>query len=150
MVKRLAVVDAERCVGCQACMFACARRFGEGGLANSCIGVRSAGGVRKGYVVIVCRACQNPPCARVCPTDALIVREKMAMARARRAPESRPVHRLPQLRRSLPVWRGLVEPAGEQAPDLRLLRVLRAVLPLRGDRDGRNAQPSCPVTLPRR
>ncbi len=75
MVKRLAVVDVNRCVGCQACMFACSRRFGEGGLANSCIGVHSAGGVRKGYVVVVCRACQNPPCARVCPTDALIVRE---------------------------------------------------------------------------
>ena len=75
MAKRLAVVDAERCVGCQACMFACARRFGEGGLANSCIGVRSAGGVRKGFVVVVCRACQDPPCARVCPTDALKVRE---------------------------------------------------------------------------
>ena len=34
MAKRLAVVDAERCVGCQECMFACARRFGEGGLAK--------------------------------------------------------------------------------------------------------------------
>lgn len=75
MVKRLAVVDAERCVGCQECMFACARRFGEGGLANSCIGVRSAGGFRKGFLVIVCRACQNAPCARVCPTDALVIRE---------------------------------------------------------------------------
>ncbi len=75
MAKRLAVVDKERCVGCQACMFACARRFGEGGLANSCIGVRSAGGISKGYVVVVCRSCQNPPCARVCPTDALKVRE---------------------------------------------------------------------------
>jgi Fe-S-cluster-containing dehydrogenase component len=56
-------------------MFACARRLGEGGLAASCIGVRSAGGVRKGYVVVVCRACSDPPCARVCPTDALKLRE---------------------------------------------------------------------------
>ncbi len=76
MAKRLAVVDAERCVGCQECMFACARRFGEGGLANASIGIRSNGGIRKGFVVVVCRACQDPPCARVCPTDALKVREE--------------------------------------------------------------------------
>lgn len=25
--------------------------------------------------MIVCRACQDPPCARVCPTDALVLRE---------------------------------------------------------------------------
>lgn len=75
MVKRLSVLDVERCVGCQACMFACARRTGEGGLAASCIGVKSAGGIRKGFVVVVCRACQNPPCARVCPTDALTLRD---------------------------------------------------------------------------
>jgi Fe-S-cluster-containing dehydrogenase component len=74
MAKRLAVVDAEHCVGCQACMFACARRLGEGGLAASCIGIRSAGGVRKGFVAVVCRACDDPPCARVCPTDALPAR----------------------------------------------------------------------------
>lgn len=75
MAKRLSVIDVDRCVGCQACMFACTRRTGVGGLAASCIGVRSAGGIRKGFVVIVCRACANPPCARVCPTDALIPRE---------------------------------------------------------------------------
>jgi anaerobic carbon-monoxide dehydrogenase iron sulfur subunit len=71
MPKRLAVTDVDRCVGCQSCMFACSRRMGEGGLDDSCIGIRSAGGVRKGYVVIVCRACPNPPCSRVCPVDAL-------------------------------------------------------------------------------
>jgi Fe-S-cluster-containing dehydrogenase component len=71
MAKRLAVLDKERCVGCQSCMFACARRPGVGGLGASSIWVRSAGGVRKGFVVIVCRACPDPPCARVCPTDAL-------------------------------------------------------------------------------
>mgnify|MGYP000582198182 CR=1 FL=1 len=76
MVKRLSVVDVDRCVGCQACMFACARRLGHGGLDGACIHVRSAGGIRKGFVVIVCRACPDPPCARVCPTDALRPREE--------------------------------------------------------------------------
>ena len=74
MVKRLAIQDNERCVGCQSCMFACARRPGVGGLAGTSIWVRSAGGIRKGFVVIVCRACPDPPCARVCPTDALLLR----------------------------------------------------------------------------
>ena len=76
MAKRLSVVDVDRCVGCQACMFACVRRLGKGGLDGTCIHVNSAGGFRKGFVVIVCRVCLNPPCARVCPTQALIEREE--------------------------------------------------------------------------
>ena len=75
MAKRLSVLDADLCVGCQACMFACARRFGHGGLEGSAIGVRSAGGIGRGFVVVVCRACPDPPCARVCPTDALVPRD---------------------------------------------------------------------------
>jgi carbon-monoxide dehydrogenase iron sulfur subunit len=75
MAKRLSVVDVDRCVGCQMCMFACARRTGEGGLASACIGVHSAGGVRRGFVVIVCRACADPPCAKVCPVEALTPRQ---------------------------------------------------------------------------
>jgi len=73
--KRIAVIDVDRCVGCQCCVFACARRSGVGGTADARIDVRSAGGMRKGFVVIVCRACQDPPCARVCPTDALKPRD---------------------------------------------------------------------------
>lgn len=74
MAKRLSVLDADRCVGCQLCVFACGRRHGQGGLAGSGIWVRSAGGMRKGFVVIVCRACAEPSCASVCPVDALEVR----------------------------------------------------------------------------
>lgn len=63
--------DAERCIGCQSCMFACARRQHVGGLSKTCITVRSVGGLSRGFIGVVCRACDNPPCAKVCPTDAL-------------------------------------------------------------------------------
>ena len=68
---RLKVVDTALCVGCQSCMFACSRRSGQGGLSKSCIYVRSAAGMENGFVVIVCRACPNPPCMRVCPVEAI-------------------------------------------------------------------------------
>ena len=72
MVRRLSVVDLNRCTGCQLCSMNCARRFGVGGLGKSTIHVKSAGGVERGFVVVVCRACKEPaPCARVCPVDAL-------------------------------------------------------------------------------
>ncbi|MFW6108536.1 MAG: 4Fe-4S dicluster domain-containing protein [bacterium] len=75
MRRRLAVVDVDRCVGCQVCMFACVRRTGAAGLAEARIHVRSDGGIERGFVVIVCRACPEPQCAKVCPTDALERRE---------------------------------------------------------------------------
>ncbi len=74
-VKRLVVTDPDLCVGCMSCMFACARRFPEAGLAKSAIHVRSVGGFERGFTVIVCRACKDPPCAKVCPTNALVKRK---------------------------------------------------------------------------
>jgi len=75
MSKRLALIDGDRCVGCQSCMFACVRRTGEAGLADARIAVRSDGGIERGFVVIVCRACPDPQCLKVCPADALELRE---------------------------------------------------------------------------
>ncbi len=68
---KLSVVETEKCIGCEACMFACSRRTGEGGLSKTCIIIRSVGGMERGFVVIVCRACDDPSCANVCPTGAL-------------------------------------------------------------------------------
>ncbi len=71
---RLEVIDAEKCVGCQSCMFACTRRQGKAGTALSCIAIKSSGGMAHGFQVAVCRACDDPPCAAVCPTQALRLR----------------------------------------------------------------------------
>lgn len=72
---RLAVLDPEKCVGCQCCMFACTRIHKDAGLGKSCIGIKSAGGMQHGFMLIVCRACEDPPCARACPEDALVLRK---------------------------------------------------------------------------
>lgn len=74
-MKRLSVIDVQLCVGCELCMMACTRRQNDAGLASSCIGIRSSGGMEHGFTVIVCRACEDPPCARSCPVDALRIRK---------------------------------------------------------------------------
>ena len=71
---RLALLDVNRCVDCQLCMYACTRRFGDAGNGKSAILVKSVGGFERGFTVVVCRACEDPPCARACPEGALIVR----------------------------------------------------------------------------
>lgn len=71
MIKRIQILDSDRCVGCQSCMFACSRREGKASLKSSRIRVRSIGGMEKGFTVIVCRACDDPSCMYVCPTSAL-------------------------------------------------------------------------------
>lgn len=80
MVKRLSVVDVEHCVGCMMCVFACTRKYGDGGVERSAIRVVSVGGIERGFTVIVCRACYDPPCASVCPTGALKKREERGVA----------------------------------------------------------------------
>ncbi len=69
------VKDSDKCVGCLICMFTCAQAHQASGLESSCIKVRSQGGISRGFSVWVCRGCEDPPCARACPEDALIVRK---------------------------------------------------------------------------
>ena len=73
-VKRLIIKDVEKCVGCSLCMYACARKFTkkpEIGIDSSGILAVSLSGFERGATVIFCRACTDPPCVQVCPTNAL-------------------------------------------------------------------------------
>lgn len=72
--RRLVVKDYETCVGCGMCMLACSRRLGFLGFSRAAIWIRSLGGFERGFTVIVCRVCEDPPCVRVCPTEALSTR----------------------------------------------------------------------------
>ncbi len=70
----LRLADAEKCVGCGLCMFACSRKNAHDvhiGVGHSGIRAVSLSGFERGATVIFCHACQEPPCAQVCPTNAL-------------------------------------------------------------------------------
>jgi Fe-S-cluster-containing dehydrogenase component len=70
--RRLKVAHPERCIGCLGCMFACSRtRTGSVSLQNSAIKVNTQGGIEGDFRVIVCHGCNDPPCAKACPTGAL-------------------------------------------------------------------------------
>ncbi len=74
MRKKLVIKDIERCVGCGLCMYACSRKNAkkpEIGVGSSGILPMSLSGFERGAAIIVCRACEDPPCAQVCPTGAL-------------------------------------------------------------------------------
>lgn len=73
--RRLKVAHPERCIGCLGCMFACSRiRRGTVSLQDSAIKVQTRGGIEGDFVVVVCRGCEDAPCARACPTGALEIK----------------------------------------------------------------------------
>ncbi len=75
MAKVLRAVAMERCIGCYACMMACARLVhGSLSWSRSGIYVRSVGGLTAGFEASYCLACPRPPCVAVCPTGALTER----------------------------------------------------------------------------
>lgn len=72
-MNRLILANAKLCVGCDACVDACAEAHKNVGLqAQSRMTI-----VRNGDVAtpITCRQCENAPCAQICPVGAITMGE---------------------------------------------------------------------------
>jgi Fe-S-cluster-containing dehydrogenase component len=66
----------ERCIGCHGCSLACARLVHDLVSWNACgIRIKSSGGLSTGFEAVTCVACDPPPCAEVCPTEAFSPRK---------------------------------------------------------------------------
>ncbi|MDQ7032977.1 MAG: 4Fe-4S binding protein [Desulfonauticus sp.] len=71
-MQHLKAIDMAKCIGCYSCVLACARLVHKTlSWERSGIHIRSAGGLSTGFEAIYCLACDPPPCAAVCPTEAL-------------------------------------------------------------------------------
>jgi len=64
-------IDYEKCTGCQCCTIACALKRER--ISNPRLGrIQPARWEEEGvHIPIVCRQCEDAPCQRVCPVDAL-------------------------------------------------------------------------------
>jgi Fe-S-cluster-containing dehydrogenase component len=72
---RIKAVHIERCIGCYSCALACARFwFKSLSVTKAALRVKTHGGIESGYVVVVCHACEDPPCVRACKVKALVER----------------------------------------------------------------------------
>lgn len=76
MMNRFVVADASKCIGCKTCEIACAVSHNNGQLATmtSAQFVARLKVIKSGSVTtpVMCRQCDNAPCANVCPTGAII------------------------------------------------------------------------------
>lgn len=71
-MKRLKAIDMKRCIGCYSCVLACARLVHKSiSWQKSGIQIHSLGGLSTGFDATYCLACDPPPCAEACPTEAL-------------------------------------------------------------------------------
>ena len=64
-----------KCIGCVTCMLVCAAANKDShSITKSAIKIRTTGGMASNFVAIVCRGCETPACAEVCPAGALELR----------------------------------------------------------------------------
>jgi electron transport protein HydN len=78
-MNNLVIADPEKCIGCRTCEVACVlAHAGAGGLEELCAAyfVPRLRVVRVSKVTapVQCRQCDDAPCAKVCPTGALVHR----------------------------------------------------------------------------
>lgn len=76
MPKVLNAPGMNKCIGCYACMLACARHvYDSFSPLRSAIQIRTRGGYGSTMVADICRGCLKPDCAAACPVNALIPRK---------------------------------------------------------------------------
>ncbi len=76
MAKILQVLDMTKCIGCYSCMLACARTIKKSfSPSKAALQIRTAGGLQSRFVAEICRGCVDAPCAQVCNSGALVLRE---------------------------------------------------------------------------
>ncbi len=65
------IIDVQRCMNCKACMVACKTvQKTPYALFNTRIKVLSRDGM-KGFMPLLCNHCDDPPCGKACPADAI-------------------------------------------------------------------------------
>jgi electron transport protein HydN len=76
MTNRFVVADASKCIGCKTCEIACAVSHNHGQLTTmtSAQFVARLKVIKSGAITtpVMCRQCDNAPCASVCPTGAIV------------------------------------------------------------------------------
>lgn len=70
-MKQLTTPRMDQCIGCQSCSLACARLVHKRiSWKSAGIRIQSSGGLSNGFMANRCLACDPPPCAADCPTEA--------------------------------------------------------------------------------
>ena len=73
--RTLRAPEMRRCIGCYACMQACARQNYASLLPQeAALRIHTKGGMQSGVVATICGACGQPDCAEACPTGAMLAR----------------------------------------------------------------------------
>ncbi len=75
-IRTLRSPEMKRCIGCYACMQACARQnYASLAPQEAALRIHTKGGMQSGIVADICAACIGPDCAEACPTGAMVPRQ---------------------------------------------------------------------------